>query len=99
MTWQQAALGAASEEWCRSRDDLFRWLKARHKEPPTRNEFRSWAKSSEVLPGLLKPSVVDVDTDVVSREELLEAENRELKARLSKGRKGEVQSERVSTLR
>lgn len=91
LSWQQAALGFASEEWCSSRDELFAHLRKVHAHPPTRREFREWAKNSEVLPGLL----VSRPDDSVSREELLEAENRELRARLSKDRKGEVQSERV----
>jgi len=90
LSWRQAALGFASEEWCSSKDELFAHLRKVHSRPPTRKEFREWAKMSEVLPGLLAGV-----PDSVSREEILEQENRELKARLSKGRKGEVQSERV----
>lgn len=92
LSWQQAALGFASEEWCSSRDELFAHLRKVHASPPTRREFREWARKSQVLPGLLVAGPVD---DGVSREEILEQENRELRARLSKDRKGEVQSERV----
>ena len=91
LSWEQAALGFASEEWCSSKDQVFDQLKKNHALPPTRREFREWAKKSQVLPGLLAGGA----GGSVSREELLEAENRELRAKLSKGRKGEVQSERV----
>lgn len=58
LSWRAAALGFAAEEWCTSQDILLKHLKKVHASPPTRDEFRGWAKKSDVLTGLLKPESV-----------------------------------------
>lgn len=63
LSWRAAALGFAAEGWCTSKDELFTHLRKVHSAPPSRREFREWAKSSEVLPGLLRPVVSVVEDD------------------------------------
>lgn len=71
LSWRQAALGFAAEEWCSSKDQLFEHVRKVHARPPTRKEFREWAKKSVVLPGLLKPLPVEegfVEIPVIRRD-------------------------------
>lgn len=93
VTWQRRALEIASRDDVTSRDLLFKRLRVDHEL--TRDEFRAWARQAKTLPSLLRGQWAEPESDQVSREELLEAENRELKQRLTRERKEDVQSERV----
>lgn len=66
----------------------------------SRSSTQNWLKREDLWAAVLDarkvPDVNIAPEEEVSREEILEAENRELRAALSKGRKGDVHAERVT---